>query len=91
MCHIDSDSSKSKLRILRVGSVHYPVLALFLSRYNKARAGSSAIEKIDSALCSDDFKQLMLLTEADNFEEILKTESEMSYHMSKQETCLATA
>ena len=35
----------------------------------------------------------MLLTGADNFEEILKTELEMSYHniMSKQETCLATA
>ena len=67
VCHIDSDTCKSKLRVVRNGSVHYPVLGSFLNHLNRARASSTTIDKIDCALSTGDFEQLMLLTGTKDF------------------------
>ena len=44
VCHIESDTCKSKLRVVRNGSVHYPVLGSFLNHLNRARASSTTID-----------------------------------------------
>ena len=91
VCHIDSDTCKSKLRVVRNGSVHYPVLGSFLNLLNRARASSTTIDKIDCALSTGDFEQLMLLTGTKDFQQVLDIEESMSYQMSRQETRLATS
>ena len=85
VCQIDSDTCKSKLRVVRNGSIHYPVLSSFLNHLSRARAGSTIIDMIGCTLNTGDFKQLMLLTGTKDFQHI---EESMSY---QKETRLATA
>ena len=62
---------KSKLRILRAASVHYPVLGNLLHHVNNAIRSSSRVGDIDEALCAGDFHALMELTKVDDFDTLL--------------------
>ena len=71
-------------------SVHFPVVAAFLSSFNKARGSSQTIKKINSALRSGDFKVVMAVMGCKDLEQLLEIEEEdMTYQMSKRETRLA--
>ena len=67
------------------------MLGSFLNHLNIARASSTTIDKIDCALSTGDFEQLMLLTGTKDFQQVLDFEESMSYQMSRQESRLATA
>ena len=67
------------------------MLDSFLNHLNRARASSTTIDKIDCALSTGDFEQLMLLTGTKDFQQVLHIEESMSYQMSRQENRLATS
>ena len=50
---------KSKLRILRAASTHFPVLGNLLHHVNDAVRSSSRVDDIDEALCAGDLHALM--------------------------------
>ena len=58
LCFIDSDC-KSRLRILRLASTHYPSLRSFLHAVYGARNSHLKILKLDEALSKGDFSVLM--------------------------------
>ena len=62
---------KSKLRILRAASVHYPVLGNLLHQVNNAIRSSSRVDNIDEPLCAGVFHALMELTKVDDFDTLL--------------------
>ena len=70
---------KSKLRILRAASTHYPVLGNLLHHVNDAVRSSSCVDDIDEALCAGDFHALMELTKVDDFDTLFSNDVESSY------------
>ena len=62
-CYSDHTGCKSKLRILRCGSFHYPVLLQFLKNVYLAFNDHQRIKLIDTALGRCDFTELMDLTD----------------------------
>ena len=70
---------KSKLRILRAASTHYPVLGNLLHHVNDAVRSSSRVDDIDEALCAGDFHALMELTKVDDFDTLFSNDVESSY------------
>ena len=77
---------KSKLRILRAASTHYPVLGNLLHHVNDAVRSSSRVDNIDEALCAGDFHALMELTKVDDFDTLFSNDVESSY-----EQCTSSA
>ena len=58
MCY-DGSECKSRLRILRLASCHYPVLRGFLNNVYLARSSHLKILKLDEAFSKGDFKFIM--------------------------------
>ena len=70
---------KSKLKILRAASVHYPVLGNLLHHVNNAIRSSSRVDNIDVALFAGDFHALLELTKVNDFDTLLNNDVESSY------------
>ena len=58
LCY-DGSECKSRLRILRLASCHYPVLRGFLNNIYLARSSHLKILKLDEAFSKGDFKFIM--------------------------------
>ena len=58
LCY-DGSECKSRLKILRLASCHYPVLRGFLNNVYLARSSHLKILKLDEAFCKGDFKFIM--------------------------------
>ena len=64
--HEDDGTCKSKLRILRAASPHYPMLRTFLRNIYQARNYDDAVSLIDQALSEGDVDALIkIATESD--------------------------
>ena len=78
-CYSDHTGCKSKLRILRCGSFHYPVLLQFLKNVYLALNDHQRIKLIDTALGRCDFNELMDLTDTNEHCDLVSGEIETSY------------
>ena len=70
----------SKLRILRMGAVHYPVLRTFLRLTYSALSSHTCVKNIDKALCvMVIFQTLMEITKISGYDALLSNEIEKIY------------
>ena len=69
----------SKLRILRTGAVHYPVLQTLLRLTYTALSSHTCVKNIDKALCEGDFQTLMVITKISGYDTLLSNEVEKTY------------
>ena len=79
ICHIGSDC-KSKLRILRAASTHYPVLRSFLRCVYSALNSHKNIASLDEALHRGDFNSLMRDFEI-TFDDLFSNEVNLSHEL----------
>ena len=77
---------KSKLRILRCGSVHHPVLFQFLKNVYSVLNALSKVKVIDTALGTVDCTKLLYLTETKEYGDLLSNEIETSYEQRQSAT-----
>ena len=69
----------SKLRILRTGAVHYPVLRTLLRLTYSALSSHTCVKNIDKALCDGDFQTLMEIAKISDYNALLSNEVEKTY------------
>ena len=81
LCYTDSEC-KSKLRILRVASTHYPKLNSFLRLVYAALQGRKLTAQLDEALQQSDFDQLMLLCDFETLESVFSNKVVRTHEMS---------
>ena len=80
VCSLNDAGCNSRLRILRATSVHYPFLVNFLHHLYRAINSHKTVCKIDEALSSGDYQQLMELTQTEDFDSLLSNEVEATYN-----------
>ena len=81
MCYTGTEC-KSKLRILRVASTHFPKLNSFLQLVYAAARAHKCIAAVDEALVSSDLEQLMLLSGYDTLESIFSNRVTTTHEVS---------